>query len=123
MVVNRSILVTGASRGIGRAVVEELLECYCDTFVIAVARVKESVLDLEQKFKSRIVIVEGDLKDPKTSILAVDTAIERFGRLDSLVLNAGIVEPIGNIADVDVDTWKALFDVNYFSLLYTVRLL
>lgn len=100
-----------------------MLECYSDTFIIAVVRLKKSIFDLEEKFKSRIVIVEGDLKDPETCILAVDTAIERFGRLDSLVLNAGIIEPVGNIVDTDLDAWKALFDVNYFSLLYMVRLL
>ncbi|CCJ28679.1 unnamed protein product [Pneumocystis jirovecii] len=129
MTVNKSIhvfnfwirLVTGASRGIGKAIVEELLECYSDTFIIAVVRLKKSIFDLEEKFKSRIVIVEGDLKDPETCILAVDTAIERFGRLDSLVLNAGIIEPVGNIVDTDLDAWKALFDVNYFSLLYMIR--
>lgn len=83
-------------------------------------RCSSSLATIQEKFESRIAIVQGDLKDAKTNIDSVNMAIERFGRLDSLILNAATVEPVGKIADVDVDSWKALFDVNYFSLLYMV---
>ncbi|KTW28025.1 hypothetical protein T552_01887 [Pneumocystis carinii B80] len=121
MLLNKTILVTGASRGIGRAVVEELLKSYEYTFVVAVVRCRSSLATLQEKYESRIAVVEGDLKDEKTSVDSVNTAIQRFGRLDSLILNAAVVEPIGKIADIDVESWKALFDVNYFSLLYTLK--
>ncbi|EMR09831.1 hypothetical protein PNEG_02012 [Pneumocystis murina B123] len=121
MVLNKTILVTGASRGIGRAIVEELLESYKYIFVVAVVRSRSSLATLQEKFESRIAIVEGDLKDEKTNVRSVNVAIERFGRLDSLILNAAAIEPVGKIADIDVNSWKALFDVNYFSLLYILK--
>ncbi|QSL66122.1 hypothetical protein MERGE_000497 [Pneumocystis wakefieldiae] len=121
MALNKTVLVTGASRGIGRAIVEELLENYTYISVVAVVRCSSSLATIQEKFESRIAIVQGDLKDAKTNIDSVNMAIERFGRLDSLILNAATVEPVGKIADVDVDSWKALFDVNYFSLLYMLN--
>ncbi|KAG4300717.1 hypothetical protein PCK1_003146 [Pneumocystis canis] len=96
------ILVTGALRGIGRAIVEELLECHNDTSIVVVVPSRGSISDLEEKYKLRIAIVEGDLKEAKTNILAVDMAMKQYGRLDSLILNAGIIEPVGNIVDVNL---------------------
>lgn len=54
---------------------------------------------------------------------AFDAARKKFGRIDSLVLNAGTLEPMGRIGDssVSVDAWKQHFDVNVFSLLGTLR--
>jgi len=53
----------------------------------------------------------------------ISTFIETHNRLDGLVLNAGVLEPLGPIADDDVPltTWKYHFDVNFFSLIPALR--
>lgn len=54
---------------------------------------------------------------------AIDSAARAFGRLDGVVLNAGVVEPLATIGSPESKTsdWRSLFDVNFFSLLYTVQ--
>ncbi|KAL4081686.1 hypothetical protein V8B97DRAFT_2001832 [Scleroderma yunnanense] len=54
---------------------------------------------------------------------AFDEARKKFGRIDSLVLNAGTLDPMGRIGDpaISVDAWKQHFDVNVFSLLGALR--
>lgn len=54
---------------------------------------------------------------------AVSTFIETHSKLDGLVLNAGVLEPLGPIADENVPLamWKSHFDVNFFSLIPALR--
>jgi NAD(P)-dependent dehydrogenase (short-subunit alcohol dehydrogenase family) len=53
----------------------------------------------------------------------ISTVIKTHNRLDGLVLNAGVLEPLGPIADVNASlaAWKAHFDVNFFSLIPALR--
>jgi NADP-dependent 3-hydroxy acid dehydrogenase YdfG len=87
------IIVTGASRGIGRAVAFNAVTSL-NANVVAVARSKD-LLDtlkheLEQSGKPHsLEIVVGDLTDEKIAMRAVDRAIDRWGRIDGLVANAG----------------------------------
>ena len=50
------------------------------------------------------------------------TALEKYHRLDAVILNAGILQ-LGNVAsqELGVEKWKALFDVNFFSILHTIH--
>jgi len=50
----------------------------------------------------------------------VEAALERFGRLDGLVLNAGMLG-LGNITEISVDVWRRAFDVNVHSAFYLAR--
>ena len=53
----------------------------------------------------------------------ISTFIKAHNRLDGLVLNAGVLEPLGSVADenVPLTSWKSLFDVNFFSLISALR--
>jgi NAD(P)-dependent dehydrogenase (short-subunit alcohol dehydrogenase family) len=70
--------------------------------------------------QDRLVTVQGDVSDRSTSERAVQTAIQRTSRLDSVILNAAILKPIGRVADSSTDAWKKLFDINFFGPLHTV---
>lgn len=65
-----------------------------------------------------IPIIRTDLK---TSQEAVTSALEQYGHLDGIVLNAGVLEPTGTVDSIPVDAWKSHFDVNFFSLLHTLQ--
>ncbi len=62
-----------------------------------------------------------------TDAAAVDTAVsrglEKYKSIDGVILNAGVLEPLGNIVskDVSLDQWKQHFDVNFFSLVSALR--
>jgi benzil reductase ((S)-benzoin forming) len=90
----KTALVTGASRGIGFALVKELLKD--NVRVIAVVRDRKSLVVLTQTYPERLQIIEADLSSPE-GVLGVATSIQE-PKLDYLVHNAAMIEPIGEEA-------------------------
>ncbi|MGO8907544.1 MAG: SDR family NAD(P)-dependent oxidoreductase [Solirubrobacteraceae bacterium] len=96
-------IITGASQGIGAGIARAYRELGYD--VIATARSIESSAD------SAIVAVPGDIADPDTAERIVDEAVKRFGRIDTLINNAGIY--IGKpFTDYTLEDFNALIAVN-----------
>ena len=90
--------------------------------MIAVARSSEKLKELASQYgEDRVGFVAGDVTDSQTAANAVNLAIEKFGHIDSVVLNAGVLDPVGKIDQVDVDSWKKHFDVNLFSLVDLIQ--
>ena len=96
-------IITGASQGIGAGLTTAYREL--GYAVIATAR------SIGPSQDSGIVTVEGDIADPDTARRIVDTAIERFGRIDTLINNAGIY--IGKpFTDYTLEDFDALIAIN-----------
>lgn len=68
----------------------------------------------------RLAVIEGDVSDRSVNQRAIETAIDRRGKLDGVILNAGILRPVGPAADTSVEEWKRLFDVNFFATVHAV---
>ena len=102
-------LVTGAASGIGRTIARQLLA----------SGWRLGLVDLPSKHLGRTfaaqaratVLIEGDVSAEDTAPRAVRAVLERFGRLDGLVSNAGIMKrkPIGKLS---VQDWQRVIDVN-----------
>src|SRR6266404_9658963 len=88
-------LITGSSRGIGRAFTEEALKA--GHRVLATARNSGHLTDLASKFGESVRTVSLDVTNQAQAKDAVDAAIETFGGLDVLVNNAGY----GNVSPVE----------------------
>jgi NAD(P)-dependent dehydrogenase (short-subunit alcohol dehydrogenase family) len=96
-------IITGASQGIGAGLAKAYRER--GYAVIVTAR------SIEQSEDDGIVAVEGDIADPDTAQRVVNAAIERFGRIDTLINNAGIY--VGKpFTDYTLDDFNALIAVN-----------
>ena len=110
--------ITGASRGFGLEITKEALSR--GDSVVATARNPQAVLDAVPDGGGRLVAVGLDVSDPAQVTAAVDTAIERFGRIDVLVNNAGrgLVGAVEETSDAEA---RAIFDVNVFGLLAVTR--
>ncbi|KAL7748863.1 hypothetical protein RI367_005776 [Sorochytrium milnesiophthora] len=109
------VIVTGASRGYGKAVVEELFAIkQCN--VLGTARSTEGLEQLKTRFGDHFDYVAGDIADASMAQKIVDKAMQKWGRIDAVVHNAGILEPLGRLADVDLNQWKTLIDVNVLSV-------
>jgi NADP-dependent 3-hydroxy acid dehydrogenase YdfG len=112
-------LVTGASSGIGAATARQLAEQ--GAAVALVARRKDRldtlVADIEQAGGTALA-VEADISDRTQAEAAVQQAAERFGRLDTLVNNAGLML-LGPIVGADPEEWDRMTAVNVEGLLYT----
>ncbi|EEB07971.1 hypothetical protein SJAG_03098 [Schizosaccharomyces japonicus yFS275] len=111
------VLLTGASRGIGLCAAAALVK---QARVVTVSRTMTHELeDLLKANSDKMEHVQGDVCTCAKE--AVQRALDRFGRLDSVILNAGVVEPIANIAEADMQEWRKLFDVNFFSVVEMVK--
>jgi NAD(P)-dependent dehydrogenase (short-subunit alcohol dehydrogenase family) len=102
-------LVTGGANGIGRAIARHLIAA---GWRLGIVDLPES--SLRRAFASRarnIVLVEGDVREQETATRAVAAVVDRFGRLDGLVSNAGIMirKPLGQLT---LSEWHRVIDTN-----------
>ncbi|MER7971897.1 SDR family oxidoreductase [Streptomyces sp. NPDC005840] len=113
----RAAVVTGATRGIGRAVAERLAGA--GARVCVTARDAAEVRAVAGALGG--VGVAGDLADPGHPREVVEAALRAFGRLDIVVNNAATNQPYGPLMDVDPDQWRRAFAVNVEAPLRLVR--
>ncbi|MFJ4367148.1 SDR family oxidoreductase [Streptomyces chartreusis] len=109
-------LVTGASRGIGYGVAEALV-ARGDRVVIT-GRGEDALKEaVEQLGADRAVYVAGKAHDEAHQAVAVERAMEAFGRVDYLVNNAGTNPVFGPLADLDLNVARKVFETNVISAL------
>ncbi|HWV72248.1 MAG TPA: SDR family oxidoreductase [Pseudosphingobacterium sp.] len=111
-----TILVTGASAGIGKATVRKFANQGWN--VIATMRSPEKEQELTQL--ENVLVVRLDVEDIGSIKDAIDSGIERFGKIDVLVNNAGILV-IGAFELATEEQVKKQFDVNFFGVLAVTR--
>ncbi|MGA5300930.1 SDR family NAD(P)-dependent oxidoreductase [Nucisporomicrobium flavum] len=119
---DRVALVTGASRGIGRAVAQRLAEQGHDLVVHGHRAdvIEEAAGQLADKYGVRAVPAHGDIADPETSRVLMRVAFENFRRIDALVVNAG-THAAGVLGMTDDATVQRLFAVNAVGAAYTLQ--
>ncbi|MFD0688625.1 SDR family NAD(P)-dependent oxidoreductase [Actinomadura fibrosa] len=103
------VLVTGASRGLGAAIALRLASE--GARVVAAARSKGALDEVAGRGGGRISVIEADLRDERAVAGLADGVVDRHGRIDGLVNNAGIA-PAGRFADQDPAVWKETMAVN-----------
>ena len=114
---DRTVLITGASSGIGKATAHLLLNQGWK--VIAAARTTESMSDLRE---SGAEVLPLDISDIRSRQRLATQIHQKFGALDALVNNAGFGE-VGPIETMPIQTAQNLFDVNVFGLIGLTQLL
>jgi len=113
------VAVTGASSGIGRATVRALVNAGAK--VVASARRQGRLDDIVREVGAEnVVAVAGDVIYPEVSERLVESAIERFGRLDSLVAAAG-VGMYGGVLDHSDEELVEMASANYLGTVWSVR--
>ena len=90
----KSIIVTGASRGLGKAITVELIKKFNNN-VVAISRTQKDLIELKQYVenelngKGKIEIIVGDVTEERVFDEAIGKSIESWGRLDGIIANAG----------------------------------
>lgn len=113
-VTDKVVLVTGASSGIGEATVRELAAAGAKLFIGA--RRGERLKALAAELGDTVAWRELDVTDAADFDAFVDAAEARFGRIDVLVNNAGVM-PLSPLAALKRDEWKRMIDVNIHGVL------
>ncbi|KAJ7498838.1 hypothetical protein FB451DRAFT_1203190 [Mycena latifolia] len=114
-----TVLITGASKGIGLAVTTILLRKF-NANVVALSRTRSP--ELLALASDSLVLVDGDVTSEAAVTDAVALAIKTFSGIDALILNAATLAPLCRIADdAPLDQWKSHFDVNFFSLVTALK--
>ena len=117
----RTALVTGASRGIGLAIAQSLVDR--GARVVVTARKPEALAEAVEQLggPEKAVAVAGNAGDPEHRAEAVRTAVETFGSLDHLVGNVGINPVFGPLMDAPLDAFRKILDTNVVSSLGLVQ--
>jgi NADP-dependent 3-hydroxy acid dehydrogenase YdfG len=112
-------LVTGASSGIGAATARRLAQDGASVTLVARRRDRLQALAADiGKAGGTALAVEADITDRAQAEAAVQQAVQRFGRLDTLVNNPGLML-LGPIAGADPEEWDRMIAINVQGLLYT----
>lgn len=105
----KTVLVTGGSRGIGRAIVEKFAkENY--NVILNYNKSGYAALDIAKQYKN-VEIFKADVSSKKDVEAMINFAEEKFGKIDVLINNAGI-SCTGLLQDLTLDEWNKLFEVN-----------
>jgi len=111
-------LVTGASSGIGEATALEL--SLQGASVALVARRGDRLTALAERLPGAALTIEADVTDEAAARAAVARTVEQFGRLDTVIANAGVML-LGPVEGAPVEEWQRMVEVNLLGLLYTAH--
>ncbi len=115
-------VVTGASSGMGKAIVELFAKEGAN--VVAVARRKERLEELAASLKDapgEVVVYAGDISSKEVNEGMIDCAVEKFGKLDILINNAGIMDDMSPIGDATDEKYEQVMKVNVYGPMTAMR--
>jgi NAD(P)-dependent dehydrogenase (short-subunit alcohol dehydrogenase family) len=115
----RTWMITGSSSGFGLAIAQAALAA--GDQVVATARDSQSVAELVRQAPERVAAVRLDVTDRDQIGEAVEAALDRFGRIDVLVNNAGNGS-VGAVEELDIDELKVLHETMFFGAVRLTQL-
>lgn len=117
MSLDKVVAVTGASSGIGEAIARELAHSGCQ--VMLAARREERLKSLVQELGDSVAYHSTDVTDAKQVQEMAQATIDRFGKIDVLVNNAGVM-PVSPLIDLKIDDWNKAIDINIRGVLHGI---
>lgn len=115
----KTVVITGASRGIGAAAAREFAAAGAN--VALLSRGREAIVELAGEIGPQALAVPCDVSRYWEVEAAIKAAQDTFGGLDVLIGNAGAMEPIARIEDADPEAWGHVIDINLKGVFYGMR--
>ncbi len=117
--VGKTILITGASRGIGEAAAHEFAQAGAN--VALLARSGDEISRIAAEIGANAMAIPCDVSDWDSVRQAVGDAVTRFGALDVLINNAGVIEPVEHLSKSDPAAWGRVIDINLKGVYHGMR--
>ncbi|MBX4925205.1 oxidoreductase [Rhizobium binae] len=111
-------LITGSSRGLGRALAEAVLASGDN--LVATARDPLQLADLSERYGGQVLTLALDVSDEAAAAAAVEAGVKRFGRIDVLVNNAGYGN-VSSIEDTSLADFRAQIETNLFGTIIMTK--
>ncbi len=119
---NKTVLITGASRGIGAAAAREFAQLGAKVMLAARTETDiKTIADEINKNGGQAAAIACDVSDLTQVKAMVNTCVTTFGMLDILINNAGVIDPIDHLATSDPAAWDKLIDINVKGVYYGMR--
>lgn len=120
---NKVAFVTGASKGIGKAIAETLAACGANVGIMARGKEELELLEgeINQKGQGKALAIQGDVANPADLENAVRQTVETFGKLDLAVNNAGIAGEFGLLHEITPENWRNILAVNLDGIFYAMQ--
>ncbi|WP_406646519.1 SDR family oxidoreductase [Aliisedimentitalea scapharcae] len=115
----KTVLITGASRGIGAEAGRVFADAGAN--VALLARSADQIDALAAEIGDAAMALSCDISDYTAVAAAVQACVDRFGGIDVLINNAGAIEPISHLAAADPDDWGQVIDINLKGVFYGMR--
>ncbi|MEM9427017.1 MAG: SDR family oxidoreductase [Pseudomonadota bacterium] len=115
----KTVVITGASRGIGEATAEVFADAGAQVGLLA--RSEGAIGEIAGRIGEKAVAVPCDVSDYASLEAAIRKVEATFGPADILINNAGAVEPISHLAEADPDQWGKIIDINLKGVFYGMR--
>ena len=120
MAVNgKTVVITGASRGIGAAAGKAFAAAGAN--VVLAARSAQAIENLAAEIGEKAIAVVCDVSDFESVSKLMQAAEAAFGSVDVLVNNAGMIEPVAHLSAIDPSDWDRVIDVNLKGVFYGMR--
>lgn len=121
----KTVLITGASAGIGKASAYSFAEEGCHLILTGRRENRLNIIkeDLEKKFKIKVLLLVFDITDLKMCKSAVNSIPESFKKIDILVNNAGMAKGVSKLHEGDLEKYERVLNTNINGLLYMTRLI
>ncbi|MEM7593980.1 MAG: SDR family oxidoreductase [Cyanobacteria bacterium P01_A01_bin.83] len=114
---NKVVIVTGASSGIGEAIARELADAGCK--VMLAARREEKLKSIVGELGDGVAYHITDVTDAQQVQSMAQATLDRFGKIDVLINNAGIM-PVSPLIDLKIDDWNKAIDINIRGVLHGI---
>lgn len=115
----KTVVITGASRGIGAATAREFAQAGAN--VALIARNPDAIGDLAAEIGQQAIAIPCDVSRYWEVEKAIEAAVSEFGGLGILIGNAGVIEPVSHLAKADPDAWGHVIDINLKGVFYGMR--
>ncbi len=122
---NKNVLITGGTRGIGEAISREFAKKGYNliiNYVNSKEKAEKLKNELEEKYNINVLTVQADLADEKAIKNMVDIALNKFGKIDVLVNNAGIIID-KEFEEKTIEDWKQTLNINLIAPFILTKLI